>query len=230
MKKILIMGGGEFHDYEGCSQVIARQLAELQEYELEVSINDLEKLRRGVIDQYDIIVFYWTKDHLTFEQKNDLLSWCAEKGKFIAIHCAATAFRDCPEYEAMLGGRFRKHPPYREYFVTVDMKHPAMKYFDSVTPPEDWKNWAVHECKVTDEQFLNRYDSRVNVAAHASFNGRLWPVVWTKNWGAGKVYYLALGHDTRACDNDFFKHLLFAGVRWVESAEPEPVDDSPFIF
>ena len=86
MKKILIMGGGEFHDYEGCSKVIAKHLSELQEYEVEIAINDLEKLRRGVIDQYDIIVFYWTKDHLTFEQKTDLLSWCAEKGKFIAVH------------------------------------------------------------------------------------------------------------------------------------------------
>ena len=70
MKKILIMGGGEFHDYEGCACVMAKQLRELSGYEVEVAINDLEKLRRGTIDKYDIVVFYWTKDHLTLEQKN----------------------------------------------------------------------------------------------------------------------------------------------------------------
>ena len=230
MKKILVMGGGEFHDYTGCCEVMARQLKELPEYEVEVSINELDKLKRGVIDQYDIIVFYWTKDHLTEEQKQGLLSWCAEKGKFVGVHCATTAFRDCPEYEALLGGRFRKHPPYREYFVTVKTEHPAMRYFETVQVPPEWTNWRVHECKVRDEQFLNRYDSRVNVAAEAAFNGRLWPVVWTKSWGNGKVCYLALGHDVEACSNEFFKHLLFAGIRWVDSGEPEPVDDSPFIF
>ena len=135
MKKILVMGGGEFHDYTGCCEVMARQLKELPEYEVEVSINELDKLKRGVIDQYDIIVFYWTKDHLTEEQKQGLLSWCAEKGKFVGVHCATTAFRDCPEYEALLGGRFRKHPPYREYFVTVKTEHPAMRYFETVQVP-----------------------------------------------------------------------------------------------
>ena len=230
MKKILVMGGGEFHDYEGCCEVMARQLRDLKGYEVEVSINDLERLRRGSIDQFDILVFYWTKDHLTEDQKRDLLSWCAEKGKFVGVHCAATAFRDCPEYEAMLGGRFRKHPPYREFYVTVKPGHPAMKYFEGITPPSEWENWRVHECKVRDEQFLIRYDTRVNVAAEAAFNGRLWPVVWTKTWGLGRVYYLSLGHDVPACDNAFFRHLLYAGIGWVDSEEPEPVDDSPFVF
>lgn len=230
MKKILILGGGEFHDYTGCCAVMARRLGDLRGYEIEVAINDLNRLRRGVIDNYDILVFYWTKGQLSEDQKQGLLSWCAEKGKFVGVHCAATAFRDCPEYEAMLGGRFRKHPPYREYFVSIKTGHPAMRYFDSVTPRADWGNWAVHECKVKDEQFLNRYDSRVNVAAEAAFNGRLWPVVWTKNWGRGKVCYLALGHDVPACDNDFFSHLLHAAVLWVDSAEPEPFDDTPFSF
>ena len=47
MKKILIMGGGEFHDYVGCCGVMARQLKELPEYEVEVSINELDKLKRA---------------------------------------------------------------------------------------------------------------------------------------------------------------------------------------
>lgn len=230
MKKILLMGGGEFHDYEGCCKVIGTHLEELSsEYAVEVAINDLDRLRRPAIDAFDIIIFYWTKDHLTPEQKHGLLEWCAEKGKFIGIHCAATAFRDCPEYEAMLGGRFRKHPPFREYYLTVDPHHPAMRYFDSVQAPPEWSNWSIHECKVEDEQFLIQYDaSRINIAATAAFSHALWPVAWSKSWGNGKVYYLALGHDVGACSSDFFKHMLFAGIRWVDSPEPEPFDGEKF--
>ncbi len=229
MKKILLMGGGEFHDYTGCCEVIAQHLADLRdEYTVETVINDLNFLVRPKIDEYDIIIFYWTKDHLTPEQKHGLLDWCAEKGKFIGIHCAATAFRDCPEYEAMLGGRFRKHPPYREYYVSLNMKHPAMRYFDHFQPPSDWTNWAVHECKVQDEQFLIRYDKRVNIAATAAFKGRIWPVAWSKDWGHGKIYYLALGDNPAACRPEFFKQMLFAGIHWVDSPEPEPINLEDF--
>ena len=230
MKKILLMGGGEFHDYTGCCEVMKKHLEELStEYTVEVAINDLDRLRRPEIDVWDIIIFYWTKDHLSPEQKRGLLEWCAEKGKFIGVHCAATAFRECPEYEAMLGGRFRKHPPFREYFVTVDMKHPAMRYFDTVRVSPEWKNWMVHECKVTDEQFLTQYDaSRINIAAKAAFRNEFWPVAWSKSWGNGKVYYLALGHDAGACSTPFFKHMLFAGIRWVDSPDSEPFDAERF--
>ena len=129
MKKILLLGGGEFHDYRGCCEVMKQHLQELSsEYSTDLVISDLDVLIRPALDAYDILIFYWTKGSLTPEQKHGLLEWCAEKGRFIGIHCAATAFRDCPEYEALLGGRFRRHPPYREYYVTVEPSHPAMRY------------------------------------------------------------------------------------------------------
>ena len=224
MKKILVLGGGEFHDYTGCCEVISGHLRELQPAcSVETVIGDLDCLTRPKIDAFDIVVFYWTKDHLTSQQKYDLLEWCAEKGRFVGIHCAATAFQDCPEYEAMLGGRFKKHPPYRKYCISVDINHPAMKqHFEAFQPPADWPNWGQQECWVSDEQFLIHYDRRVNVAASAAFHGEIWPVAWSKPWGAGKVFYLALGHDVAACSGEFFRQMLFAGVNWVSSDEPEP--------
>lgn len=43
------------------------------------------------------------------------------------------------------------------------------------------------------------------------------PVVWTKPWGEGHVFYLALGHDAAACEHDMFKTLLVRGARWAAS-------------
>ncbi|OQA79758.1 MAG: Trehalose utilization [Lentisphaerae bacterium ADurb.Bin242] len=228
MKKILLAGGGEFHDFAGCCAVIGKHLTEMEGYRVETVLGDLDCLKRSRMDAFDIAVFYWTKDRLSPEQKHGLLDWCAEKGRFVGIHCASTAFRDCPEYEAMLGGRFRKHPPYRKYTVTLDMSHPAMKHFASFEAPGNWDRWNLHEADVTDEQFLNDYDPRVHVAARAYFRNEAWPVAWSKSWGSGKVYYLALGHDVAACDSEFFKQMLFAGVKWVDSPEPEPCDLSRF--
>jgi type 1 glutamine amidotransferase len=47
------------------------------------------------------------------------------------------------------------------------------------------------------------------------------PVAWTKKWGKGRVYYLALGHRSDAwheadgCKQEFFKVLLTRGIVWV---------------
>jgi len=38
--------------------------------------------------------------------------------------------------------------------------------------------------------------------------------MWTKPWGKGRVFYLALGHDPKACEQDMFKKLLIRGSQW----------------
>jgi len=48
------------------------------------------------------------------------------------------------------------------------------------------------------------------------------PAIWTKPWGKGKVFYLALGHDVKACQQDMFKKLLLRGSLW---AAGRPVVD-----
>ena len=223
MKKILILGGGEFHDYVECSRILAEHLKVLQdEFESEIVINDLSYLTRPVIDNYDLIVLYYTKGQLGVEEKRGLIEWCADGGKIVGIHCSTTAFRNSPEFGAMMGGVFRKHPPYRTYTVSLNTGHPAMQYIDENLLAEVDGNPDVHEYNVVDEQFLNDYDSRVNIVATAPFGARLWPVAWSKAWGKGKVYYLALGHDPEACNTDFFKAMFIAGIKWVDSAEEEP--------
>jgi hypothetical protein len=223
MKKILILGGGEFHDYAECSRILAEHLKELRDkYESEIIINDLSYLHRQVINNYDLVVLYYTKDRLKLEEKRGLVEWCADGGKVVGIHCTTTAFRNSPEFGAMMGGVFRKHPPHRAYTVSLNMEHPAMQYIDEQLLAGVDGTPYIHEYTVVDEQFLNDYDSRVNISATAPFKGRIWPVAWSKAWGKGKVYYLALGHDPAACKTDFFKAMFLAGIKWVDSLQEEP--------
>jgi len=84
------------------------------------------------------------------------------------------------------------------------------------------EKWPVFEFEVEDEQYLLDYDSRVTVLASTIFRGRQWPVVWTKPWGDGKVFYIALGHNPSACENKVFKKLFVGGVRWVLNPQPGP--------
>ena len=101
----------------------------------------------------------------------------------------------------MVGGHFVTHPRYRDYQVNVvDEEHPITE--------------GIVEFMVTDEQYIVDYDPRVNVLASALWQGRAMPVVWTKDWGEGRVFYLALGHDPAACRHGMFGTLLQRGSLW----------------
>ncbi|MFQ6079085.1 MAG: ThuA domain-containing protein [Thermodesulfobacteriota bacterium] len=212
MKKIktLVFAGGEIHDWKGCSEVIIDALSERKEFEITKVEEDLDALVAPKLDPYDIIVFYYTVGEISDAQKNGLLNYVASGKGYVGIHSAADSFRECPEYRAMVGGYFVTHPHYREYQVSVvDPEHPITK--------------DLTEFNVTDEQYILDYDPRVHVLCSALWKGTAMPVAWTKPWGKGRVFYLALGHDPNACKHEMFRLLLQRGTMWAATPEkPKP--------
>lgn len=199
--KTLLYAGGEIHDYKGCGDEIEKVLRDADGFDLTRVDNDLSCLEAPKLDAYDLIVFYHTVGEITDAQKNGLLNWVAGGKAYVGIHSAADSFRGCPEYRAMVGGHFVTHPSYREYQVSiVDTQHAITE--------------GLTEFNVTDEQYITDYDPRVNILASALWKGDKMPVAWTKDWGKGHVFYLALGHDSRACKPEVFATLLVRGCHW----------------
>ncbi len=199
--KTLVFAGGEIHDYKGCGKAAMEALSETGDFDLTLVENDLSVLVSPKLDPYDLIVFYYTVGSITDEQKNGLLNYVASGKGYVGFHSAADSFRDCPEYRAMVGGYFITHPAYRQYQVSiVDSEHPITK--------------GLVEFFVTDEQYILDYDPRVHVLASALWKGKAMPVAWTKPWGKGRVFYLALGHNPESARDPNFKLLLQRGALW----------------
>ncbi len=199
--KALVLAGGEIHDGIGCGDEIQKILEASGQFEITRVNNDLSILEAPNLDPYDVIVFYYTIGELTDAQKNGLLNWVASGKGYVGVHSAADSFRDCPEYRAMVGGWFVTHPAYRQYQVqVVDPENPITKGLD--------------EFFVTDEMYVTDYDPRVNILASSLWKGDKMPVAWTKPWGKGRVFWLALGHDPAACRHEMFGVLLTRGALW----------------
>lgn len=197
----LLFTGGEIHDWRGCAEAMAEALGAGGEHDLAWVEDDLRIFESAQLDEFDLIAFYYTVGQLTDDQKLGLLSFVASGKGWVGVHCAADSFQQCPEYRAMVGGYFVTHPRYRQYQVSVvDPEHPITAGLD-----EFW---------VTDEQYILDYDPRVQVLASALWKGAAMPVAWTKPWGQGRVFYLALGHDPNACRHETFQLLLQRGARW----------------
>ena len=222
LKNVLLFGGGGCHDFKSCCPILEGYLGTIKTIKYDYVAEDYDVFTAKRIKQYDTVVIYHTGGQLNTEQKRGLVEWCAAGGGVVGIHGAADSFKNSPEYLAMLGGVFKAHPFSRKYIIGLnDEHHPAVKHIRGYAV-EFWEKWPVFEFEVEDEQYLLDYDSRVTVLASTIFRGRQWPVVWTKPWGDGKVFYIALGHNPSACENKVFKKLFVGGVRWVLNPQPGP--------
>jgi hypothetical protein len=210
--KTLVLAGGEIHDYQSCGAAMRDILSADDRFEVDYVEDDLSVLEDG-LDPYDVLAFYYTVGEITTAQKNGLLEWVASGKGYVGVHSAADSFRGCPEYRAMVGGHFVTHPRYRKYQVTItDTEHPITKDLTEEEPAEFF---------VTDEMYVTSYDERNHILAQALWQDGTVPVAWTKSWGEGRVYWLALGHDGEACEHEMFAKLLVRGAIWAATPQEE---------
>jgi len=204
--KTLVYAGGEIHDWKGCGDAIQECLEAAGDFEITRVDDDLDCLL--ALDPYDVIVFYHTVTSITDAQLLGLLKF-VESGKgYVGVHSAADSFRESPTYRDFVGGYFVTHPKYRQYQVSVtEVEHPITEGLD--------------EFMVTDEQYITNYDPRNTVLATALYKGKAMPVLWTKEWGKGRLFYNALGHNPDSCHDETFKTLLTRGTIWAATVPPE---------
>ena len=122
--RTLVFTGGEFHDFERCGEAIVGALSKNERFEITKVENEFSILAAQKLNPYDLIVFYYTGGKITDAQKNGLLNFIARGKGYVGVHSGGVdTFRECPEYQAMVGGYFVSHPDYREYQVGDDYRY-----------------------------------------------------------------------------------------------------------
>ncbi|TDF91836.1 ThuA domain-containing protein [Paenibacillus piri] len=194
MKKALIVQGGwQGHEPKQVSDIFERILKE-EGFEVEVSdtlesFADADKLL-GL----DLIVPAWTMGEIDKQWAKNVTA-AVQSGVGIAgLHGGmCDAFRNNVDWQFMTGGQWVAHPGNDGVEYVVHIKQSSSTLLDGIS-----------DFKVKSEQYYLHIDPVVEVLATTRFpvidgpyssNGAVdMPVVWTKRWGAGRVYYCSLGH------------------------------------
>ncbi len=188
MKKILFISGGwEGHRPDEIIQIFAD---ELRACGLEPEIvRDLTVLSDGErLKAYAAIFPCWTMGQLTDEQHRGLVEAVRGGVGLAGVHGGmGDAFRGRLDYEWMVGGHFVGHPHVGDYTVRVtDWTSPITA---GLPPVFAYRS----------EQYYLLVDPAVHVLATAAYTYECrtvdMPVAWIKTWGAGRVFYNALGHN-----------------------------------
>lgn len=187
---LIFRGGWAGHDPVPTSELVAKTL---RERGVEVDIQDTQAclLEPDLAERYQVIVPVWTMGEIG---KAELQALIAAVQKGVAVGGwhggAGDAFRQSTQYQFMIGGQWVAHPggviDYRVNIVQHD--HPILKGL---------KDFDMHS-----EQYYMHVDPNSNVLATTTFDARhaewidgtVMPVVWTRRYGKGRVFYSSLGH------------------------------------
>ncbi|GAB6931305.1 ThuA domain-containing protein [Paenibacillus sp. JCM 10914] len=214
MKKALIVWGGwDGHEPQQVAAIF-EGLLQAAGFEVEVSdtldaFNDGEKLK-GL----DLIVPVWTMGEISNEQVANV-SAAVQAGTGLAgCHGGmCDSFRNNVDWQFMTGGQWVAHPGNDGVEYKVEIKSSSSPLVDNM-----------QDFQVASEQYYLHVDPAVEVLATTRFpvtagphilNKAVdMPVVWTKRWGYGRVYYNALGHHADIVDMPEVKELMRRGLLW----------------
>jgi type 1 glutamine amidotransferase len=170
--------------------------------------DDLAILTPEFLAGIDVIVNASTALDPTPEQIEALLARVHAGAGFVGVHAATATFVRYPEYLAMVGARFGRHDPLKRFAVRfVDHSHPISAGL------EDYE----HDDELY--ELTGDYVDRNNVlplqeGLHILAEAEGHPMAYVKTHGAGRVVYLASGHDARSLDQQAFKTLFTRSIAW----------------
>lgn len=212
-KALIVWGGWDGHQPEPGARIFERVLRE-EGFEVEVS-NSLDAFAdRAKVLSSSLIVPHWTMGRITGEQLKPVLEAVAGGVGIAGCHGGmCDAFRDNTDWQFMTGGQWVAHPG-----------NDGVKYAVRVTDPAHPIMAGIGDFEVASEQYYLHVDPAVKVLATTRFpvadgphvsNGPVeMPVVWTKTYGKGRVFYDALGHTAKVIQSEPNLTIMRRGFLW----------------
>ncbi len=214
MKKALIVQGGwDGHQPKEVSELLGGQL---RKHGFDTIISDtLDAFKEHDLTQLDLIVPIWTMGKIEKDQLQPVLEAVKGGVGLAGVHGGmCDAFRNETEWQYMTGGQWVAHPGNDGVEYTVEM-NPAER-----SPITE----GIPTLHIKSEQYYMHVDPAIRVLATTTFpDGTAMPVVWTKSWGKGRVFYCSLGHHADVIEAPDVLELVTRGMLWAaeqEVAEP----------
>jgi type 1 glutamine amidotransferase len=201
---LIVQGGWQGHEPGPVSEILAAWLREV-EFQVEVADTldafcDEEKLKK-----LDLLIPIWTMGSIKPEQLKPMLNAVRSGVGIAGLHGGmGDAFRNETEYQFMCGGQWVAHPGGIVTY-TINILQSSSPVLEGVT-----------DFEITSEQYYMHVDPVVDVLATTRFaiNNAVMPVVWTKKYGQGRVFYCSAGHVAKDLEIPQMKQIMTRGMLW----------------
>jgi len=231
--QVLIITGQNPHDWRATTQSLRKTLDDTEKFETRV-VEEFRGSGPEVLAPYQaVIVNYYDGNarNRWGERAEKALSDFVSSGKGLVLyHLSLGAFDGWTDYEKMSGGNWRPnqghHSPQHDFALNItDPDHPIMSgfktplniKFDELFANLRWQPEGSYHVLATaydDHSLYGAQDKQTKVGA-----GTDEPILWTTQFGQGRVFNIALGHGPEDTENPEFKAIFMRGVEWATTGK-----------
>jgi type 1 glutamine amidotransferase len=229
--KVLIITGDNVkgHDWPGTTQALKDFLSDGGRFDVDATSSPSKDLTDENLAKYDVLLLNYKETPQGSEEsrwsdanKAAFLKAVKEGGKGLVVHhfaSAAFANPNWKEYEQAIAGGWRTqgyHGPKHEFSVKKTVvKHPVS---DGAPAKFDHR---------IDELYSASMRTRGSLVLATAFCDPTKPqgtgideaVIWVNQYGKGRVFNNALGHDTEAMSDKNYQQWMRRGVEWAATGQ-----------
>ncbi len=185
-KAYIFWGGWNGHTPEDTSAVFERELVK-KDFDVRRDNNQDALADLDYLKTLDLIIPVWTMGEIENEKANNLSEAIKGGVGMAGVHGGmCDSFRQNLMYQWMTGGQFLAHPYVGDYEVMLTDR------------PSPITEGLPKTFRYKSEQYYMQVEPSIMVLAETIYDHDdqkiAMPVIWTKRWGKGKVFFSALGH------------------------------------
>ncbi|MDZ4817472.1 MAG: ThuA domain-containing protein [Planctomycetota bacterium] len=199
---------------------------------------------RPKFSEYDVVISNYNGDSWSAESQEDLLKYVKSGGGLVIVHAANNSFGDWKEYNRMIGlggwgGRNEKHGPYiylqddkvvRDDSPGSGGHHGAQHPFQVVIRDDAHPvtagmpgSWLHEKDELYDKLRGPGENMKILATSYADpkfgGSGRHEPMIFTVDYGQGRVFHTPMGHSADAMKCVGFEVTLQRGAEWAATGK-----------
>jgi uncharacterized protein len=240
-RALIVRGGWEGHDPVGVSKAFGEILGE-EGFQVEISDTLDAFSQREALRSTSLIIPHWTMGAITKEQLEPVLDAVARGAGLAGVHGGmCDAFHDSVDWHFMTGGQWVAHPGGQSVRFTVELKKgsseivegiddfsvtseqyylhvdPAVKVLGTTRFPAGKGPFVTEGSAVLDASGFGNWNFEAHTAAdgpHVTNDAVDMPVIWTKRFGRGRVFYCSVGHNALEVRTEPLRTIIKRGFLW----------------
>lgn len=202
MKRILLLINHHRPPFSQFAAMFERVVNGASHFKLEVT-DDRDALCD--LSDYDAVALYIAAGELSREQEQGITGYVRNGGGLLAVHTANAGLAQYADYIEMIGTEFIGHDPLGDFDVEIDPS------FDDILPRVSRSFRIEDECYNMDI----KTEAPLKWFQHGIWKLERKPLGYVRDYGKGRIFYTALGHDNRAFVHPDFQDQLIKGLRYV---------------
>ena len=231
-RALVVRGGWDGHQPEAATDLFVPFLRE-QGFEVEIEKDNEVYADAARMAEVDLVLQSMTMSQISGPAFAGLRS-AVEAGTGLAgWHGGiADSYRNSSDYLQLVGGQFATHPGKRPEDRAGDPSDNYLRYTVSATDEgrEHPIMAGIEDFELETEQYWVLHDDLIDVLATTTHPVQPWhpwhrpvtsPAVWTRLWGAGRIFVATPGHSPDVLADPNVRTIVERGLLWASRTESE---------